>query len=595
MKRNSDADLRDAERRWKATRSVEDHAAYLLALVRAGRTDMDKLRLLARMNSRERYAVELIQRGNAIETAPGWPSEGSDDRELWIGPWADGYDHDLELHIRDAMSTLLCFGIATTRYESQWDREAWGYRIIDTVTGTTVDWVGSGGAMLASLRRWNAKPEAFAGSSDFITRCDAWVVVLNAAIRIQEANKYMKDALNQREARHISRLREIIAVFESYKTCGAAGEDTPRNFYETCGAAGEDIEVMADVGSIAFAEVVKIPSRLVESVEDLDRLEARAVLGDEIRNEHANDLFSWPPQDIDIHPGKTSDDWYVTAHPPTDYQILTYCHYLVDCLRAWLRGGEQPKPKGRDYYTPPKKKPRRPPRRNSDNRLRGAERGGNRAEVLAWRVRYGVVPVDHMAVAAWLGDRDAAQVVEPWDEGDSRPLSVWLDGPVRQAIFYGPVSTQLVARAEADMAERTINLILDRHPAEAARIQRALDTVRGDWSAGEPSQDDLFNAMRQLHGPDFETGPVSMAAAAARHVLVDIAGVSDVVEGVVGDGSYSGIAVHIAIQAAGSILLDQSGLRGQSLEMIENVENAQRSEAEWQRSHLIGLLTGDIT
>lgn len=99
---NSDARLRELERRWRESGSAQDHAAYLRQLIRTGQVDPARLWILARMNAPERAAIQLALE-EPIPIATQWvgpyPILGKTATSFTRRLWYSLLTHDIDVEV----------------------------------------------------------------------------------------------------------------------------------------------------------------------------------------------------------------------------------------------------------------------------------------------------------------------------------------------------------------------------------------------------------------------------------------------------------------------------------------------------------------
>lgn len=374
VRRNADDRLRVLERVWRETSNAVDGAAYFTELVRAGRTTLEKLRLLARMDRPERDAVLLL-----------FP-EHSDDFNAVAAGWT-----------KDAYDTFIYSGPD------------------------------------AGSRSGRAWADLIAGDSEYLyyedaiaTRCDAIHVVVKATHRLLA--HFLSPSPRFRDASH-----ELRVTFPSgYVHDCKRNKKSASALVSTANrlsVLNRMIDILHD--GWAFSETVRIPEKIIDRCspytstdydtplaitepQEQEPLNADTVeaLTDYL-HDNASDFFSWPPDTFTID----TDTRDVEAQPPHTVVILEFNRYLIRCLVAWIFGGDPLEVtvttrKGKDVRPGDR-------RRNSDERRRGAERraaaGGSAvddARVLTERLRAGDLSVERLEAAASLG-HPAARMLAP--------------------------------------------------------------------------------------------------------------------------------------------------------------------------------------
>lgn len=137
---------------------------------------------------------------------------------------------------------------------------------------------------------------------------------------------------------------------------------------------------------------------------------------------------------------------------------------------------------------------RTPPQRlNPDEGFREAERRGDRARVLANRLRLGRASHEHLAAAGWLGDQDAAQVVPPWTPPLMIPTDSW---PAKHALVYASIEPTARVRAAALIAARSLPVFEDFLSGDQRPREAILAALR--W-ADAPSEENVRAAYAASH------------------------------------------------------------------------------------------------
>ena len=211
----------------------------------------------------------------------------------------------------------------------------------------------------------------------------------------------------------------------------------------------------------------------------------------------------------------------------------------------------------------------------------------DRARVLVERMRAGVVPAEHLAVAAWLGDDNAALVVPAWAAPRQRTtvppeLAVW---PARHAIGNGPLLSAMCVRVAIEFAERVLPILAALRPHEG-RPQAALEAARA-WVACpcENHRGAAHVAAMAAHAATMDPGrsaegggSVALAAHCAAGAAVAHASArAAVAAGYSAEAAVAQLGLDLAYQDRARVCLA-----------------ARRVEHEWQRLRLIAWLTGDV-
>jgi len=226
--------------------------------------------------------------------------------------------------------------------------------------------------------------------------------------------------------------------------------------------------------------------------------------------------------------------------------------------------------------------------RNMDAGRRAHERealrdGADRSKTLVDRLRAGLVTPEHLSVAGYLGDAAAAQVVPAWVAPESASHLA------RQALRYGPISVLTAVRIGADLASRALPAFevvrpQDGRPHAAIAATHAWVACPCDShrQAVESAAQDLDACGRTVT----DTSPAGYAVTAVGYAsdAVEPAATGDA-EGAVGPAT--GSAASYAFTA----------VRRQGIESGRDLAEFKAvlwGEREWQRLHMIAVLTGDL-
>lgn len=229
-----------------------------------------------------------------------------------------------------------------------------------------------------------------------------------------------------------------------------------------------------------------------------------------------------------------------------------------------------------------------PTAKNPDEAMRGRARRAasgdvqDRARVLKDRLRTGRVSVDHLGVAAWLGDEAAGMVVPKWVPGpkasnDLEAQEMFHDwrSSVYIALRWAPIRRPVLQAFSIGMAEHVLPLLEGDKDAES---------VVWRLKNGEGSED-LTHAAYQImsfyYGENDSShraaGDVLREAALVAQPLNELEDVSDLARWAA-DTSFSGARAFAPPFEAGDAWWT----------------TVPAEEREFQRNLLVGLLTGDV-
>lgn len=208
------------------------------------------------------------------------------------------------------------------------------------------------------------------------------------------------------------------------------------------------------------------------------------------------------------------------------------------------------------------------------------ERRGGRAHVLAGRVRSGQTTLEHLAVAGWLGDQDAAAIVPPWTPPRGTPTGSW---PALHALEHAVMEPTVRVRAAALIAARALPTF-ERWLADDQRPREAV--------------------LAALRWTDDPSGENMRAAYAASHGAFDAASVAREPPwgGGMGASNAAGSAANAALAAASSHEEARVNSARAAASCASNITESSRletrdverdAEHEAQRRILVAVLAGD--
>lgn len=218
-----------------------------------------------------------------------------------------------------------------------------------------------------------------------------------------------------------------------------------------------------------------------------------------------------------------------------------------------------------------------PQRLNPDSDFREAERRGDRARLLAGRLRRGQVSVEHLAVAGWLGDKAAAQVVPPWAPPYKTPTGSW---PALHALEYAAMEPTARVQAAALIVAHALPTFENQRPDDRRPREAVLAALR--WTA-DPSDENARAADAATHG-------CYDAARDVRDSYWPWIGLKE--------ARVAGAAASVASAAAAPVeSVRINAVRGAVRAINDNLEFEVRSdkddEHESQRRILVAVMTGD--
>lgn len=228
--------------------------------------------------------------------------------------------------------------------------------------------------------------------------------------------------------------------------------------------------------------------------------------------------------------------------------------------------------------------PRRNPDETQRDRARRAASSGDvedRARVLKDRLRTGKASADNLSVAAWLGDRAAAMVVPAWNPGPGASLDLEAQGMFQDwrssvyiALRWGPIALSVLRAFSVRMAEHVLPLLGGDKDAES---------VVWRLKNGEGSAQLSEEASRIM---SFYYGESDSSHRAVGDVLREAAFLAERPDSLDAEHELSRWAADTSFSGARAFA--PSFEAGDAWWTTVPAE-----EKEFQRSLLIGLLTGD--
>ena len=221
-------------------------------------------------------------------------------------------------------------------------------------------------------------------------------------------------------------------------------------------------------------------------------------------------------------------------------------------------------------------------RRNSDVDFRSRERDDMRglprprSSVLLDRLRAGLVSPHHLAVAGWLGDTAAAQCAPAWVPVPVQHRSY----PVRHALRHAGLESPLLVRLAADFAAHALPLFETAHHGDL-RPRAAIEAARA-WAACPCEEHRLVAAAAYADADTYAYADAYADADAYAYAAAAAAA----------DAAYA-YAAAAAADAADAAAAAYAAAAA-AYACADAYAAARQAEREWQRLHMISVLTGDL-